>query len=440
MSARNIVVAALILAGALSTGANADVPDCRTTDQPVGLDPKQVEHEARALLGTAIAPLVRKIPWSHVRAGATSAPGRSYFVVDRAHVASMLNISVAAPSMLKIDVELEPKLEGLSCLGVSLAIDSPEDGKLTIHAPMSILVTMSLGGFSERWELTSNEISVDWHGSSSRLILDDAGVLNFGLPSEVRSEAALTTMATLRDSKDLAGWRELLIRSLSISGAHRSSAVTMLAELGFQHIPGDVWVQLRKLHDAGKLRVNEIDRLGLLARRPELASETTATTFISPASEPPPKLYIAGKLLSGWSLVDDRYELRAPLWGLVPVRAEFPGDVAWPFATIAGPGVRIRLSSDSGPVLESRTDGPRCGLIEDIPTGTCSNVRAQPPIGRSFDLLNGCGEMPSSFGTVVDFGPFVIPSLPGLYVLDRDQQLYFDPSYGGRTDAATGCE
>ncbi|MGE0869203.1 MAG: hypothetical protein AB7P03_11595 [Kofleriaceae bacterium] len=440
---RPTILAALILAGALSRTAHADAPDCGPRDPATtgdALDGKQLEETARAMLGPAIAPLVKRLPWNHLRPAAVSPTGRSSFVIDRTHVMPVVSFAVAAPSSLKIDVELKPKLDIARCIGVSVAVDSPEDGKLTIQAPMSIMVTMSLGGFSERWELSSDEISLDWHGSAARVVLDDAGRIAFGLPGEGSDQAALATMATLRDSKLLARWRELLIRTLAVPGGHRESAVTMLADLGFQHVPGDIWVQLRRLDDAGKLRASEVERLGLLARRPELASDSTASTFIASAAEPPPRLFVAGKLLTGWTVVDDRYELRVPLWGLVPVRAELPGDVAWPFATVLGPGVRIRLSPDRGPVLESRIDGARCGLVEEAPSGTCSNVRGRPPVGRPFELLEGCGEMPSSFGTVTDFGAFVVPSLPGLYILDREQHLYFDPSYGGRASALERCD
>jgi hypothetical protein len=437
------------------TGVARATPECAREGQALwpatdDFSPKVVERMARRLLGPAFARVVRTVPWEATYRGDWGKNQSEYFIQRFEQRSSLpeLRFAVAAQPPLRIEVEIRIEPGALPCVPIDLpgyhpSLEmSPTDGAVTIRAPMVVVVSMSIGGVLERWDLPSEEASVVWQreDGTSQAWLDAAG-LRFGLPGPGRSkQATMVTMETLRSSRELASWKDLLVRGLSERGRHRTRAISMLGDLDFVEIPGDPWLRLRQLQDAGDLRTSEVDRLRWLARRAGPAAHGEATTFTSEASTPPPRLFVAGQEFSGWTRVGELNEIRVPLKGLLPVRAEFASrDSGQAFATVFGRGVRIHLMEAWGPTLQRPPRGPRCGLVQDKRSARCGHHDEPAPTSKMFDLATVCGGMPAASGSAIEFGLPLVPSLPGLYVRERKRRLRFDPTYGIESGAPASC-
>lgn len=418
-----------------------------------GVSAKTIERMAQRLLGPAFARIIRGVPWAHLWRGDYKSSQSDYFIqgFEEKLVLPALRFGVAAPAPLKIDVELRLKTDALPCVPIELRVDDNADvedsGSVTVHMPMTVLITMSVAGLSERWELPAAEAMVGWqHEDGEFQAAFYAAGLKLGISDAALVSGVSQTVETLQYAKELVRWKGLLIRSLRVSGAHRAKVIALLAELGTDALPGDVWSQLRRLQDTGKLRAAELEQLGLLVRRHKVAPDEDATTFVSSVLEPratetPPRLFVAGQELSKWTRVGNDHEIRVPLSGLALVRVQYAGEsIGQAFAVAFGRGVRIRLREVWGPVLEQAPAGPRCGLVRDSAPARCAEEGATAPHSKVFDLREICGGMPAAAGSSIEFGWYVVPSLPGLYVLDRQRRLSFDPTFGTRAGAPSSCD
>ena len=203
-------------------------------------------------------------------------------------------------------------------------------------------------------------------------------------------------------------------------------------------------MRLREFQAAGVLKGGEVQRLGLLARQSTAVPAEKASVFVyqEGVSSTPPRLFVAGREVTGWTRVgEEQHELRVPLAGLVAVARSSGGEGgAQSFATVLGPGVRIRLSGEWGPLDQAKLAGPRCGLVRDAESAPCGHdPEGRAPIGRMFDLGATCGGSPAYAASAIEYAENLVPTLPGLYVRDSEQGLTFDPTYGGRRSPPATC-
>ena len=170
------------------------------------LSPRELETLAGRLLGPDIARLVRGAPWDAVWQG-TSRDEAPYFIQRFGQEPRLppVRFALAAPPPLELEAELRLQ-PGTECLAFDVPRDfsnqvSPEEGEVTLRGPMRVQLTLSVAGFSKRWELPATDVSVDWTHMdpeghlSTRFLVGD---LKFGLPAPGAKESVSTTWDTLR--------------------------------------------------------------------------------------------------------------------------------------------------------------------------------------------------------------------------------------------------
>ena len=440
------------MTGGLAQGA---APECARDGQALiratdDFSVKVLERRTARHLGPDVARILHNIPWKLVWVGDPRLSQSSYFIqgFEEHFRLPNLKFAIAAPAPLKVELALEMETDARPCVPIDVAGDlsaemRPTEGTLALHAPMKVVVTMSVGGLKDRWVLPSEEAVLGWaqEGAEQAVWLDAAG-LTFGLRAPHASGSVSVTMKALRHNPDIERWKALLVNSLGVPGSHRDKSVSLLRDLGFRELSGDLWIRVRALQDARHLRASEEKRLAWLTRRVEPTTDDQATvfSFSAPPSKPPPRLFVAGREYAHWVGVGEGRAIRVPLSGLAPVRVEFSDGSILAFLTVFGSGVRIRLLDVGwGPILEGSPPGLRCGLVRDKASAPCGARDEPAPVAKMFDLLRTCGGIPAASGSAIEFGLPLVASMPGLYVRDRRREIVFDPTYGGQAGAPSSC-
>jgi hypothetical protein len=334
------------------------------------------------------------------------------------------SVRLAAPEPLQLTASLA--LEPGACLTLrQYHADAPTagEGVLALEGPWRVELRLSAGGRTEPILLTGiPQLVIIWGRDAgrpqARLVAEHPSQhFDFDLPiSQGTSERTWNTLTRPRVTPVL---QELLLALLSRGDAparQRQAAVTLLATEGHR-FNGSVQSTLRSLLLAKRLAPREAAALDLVARVPAEGSEAPALFTVE--GDAPPRVWVDGQELSGWAPRAKGFEVGTALHGFLLVRAEWPDGKAQDFWAALGPGVRLHLWEDQGPIQESAPEGERCVALEG--TGARWSCETESLL-RSGPL--DCSS-PAAFGSGIALqsertgGPkaelYFVPSLPGRY-------------------------